>query len=364
MGAVSVPGAPGVVAARRRRINAAVIGAVAFVVVAVPVGTYLVTGHHQNGAPAAAHQSASPAPSESPSAAPSSQPPAVAPVTAADLANATVSLPTWNRGECPSGTVTLHNGQLGEVPSTRGVATIVKTASVDLDHNGSADVVAILQCPIGDPSIYEAVGFHRTGDGSIKALGSVVPGINTIRDIRAGDAGTVQLQISDLAGSDGAAITNEVRQWRTYEWVGTRFNQTAGSTSFTVNAPGLTVTASDLVLEAPVNGKRAGTFRVTLHNGGTKAISDASVVYELTQAPVTAPKCDAVPSVPMAGQCHVAPIAPGATATVTLTLSADASDFTTAGTSPLRETGECALQIRLGDQKLTTQPKLGNLIVK
>jgi len=220
--------------------------------------------------------------------------------------------------------------------------------------------------PDRQPSIFEAIGFHRAANGSIQTLGSVVADIRTIQDVKAGDGGTVQLQVSNLAGSDGSAMAGQVLQWRSYEWVGTRFNQTGGPTSFTVAAPGLTVAVSDLVFEAPANGKRTGTMRVTLHNGGTTAISDASVVYDLTQAPVTttSPRCEPLPHVTLGGVCHVGAIEPGATATVTFDAVGDQSTFAGTGTFPLQESGEYLLQINVGDQKLATQPKPGNMVVK
>ena len=359
-------------ATHRKRVHTAIMSAVALVVVAVPVGVYAASDHNHNGPPVVGSSgSASPAPSESPSpsaspsAAPTSAAPTLAPITQQELSNATLNMPTWDGGACPSGPVTLHNGQLGKV-ETQAIAELVKTVSVDLDHDGSADAVALFECPIGNPGISEAVGFRRAADDSIQTLGTVVPDIHEIADIRAGDAGTgtVQLQVSNLAGSDGLAETGQVKQWRTYEWDGTRFNQTAGSTSFSVAIPKLTVTLSDLTFQAPVNGKRTGTMTVTLHNGGTSAIDNASVVYLLPYTE-TAPKCDQVAADLLnAGQCRVQPLAPGATATVTFTLSAGASEFTGTGTFPLDGGPEILIQIRVGDQALATQPPLGKLIIK
>jgi len=352
-------------ATHRKRVHTAIMSAVALVVVAVPVGVYAASDHNHNGPPVVgSSRSASPAPSESPSAAPSSAPPTLAAITQQELSNATLSLPSWSDGNgCPSGTVKLRNGQFGggNVPASQ----LLKAASVDLDRDGSADAVAIFICHGGDPGLEMAVAFHRAPDGSIQTLGKVVTGIYTIADVRAGDAGTVQLQVSDLAGSDGAAATGQVKQWRTYEWDGTGFNQTAGSTSFTVAVPALTVTLSDLTFEAPVNGKRTGTMTVTLRNGGTTTISNASVVYELTVGTVTAPTCDqVVADLPFSGQCAVQPIAAGATATVTFTMIDDQGAAASPGSTPLQETGENLVQIRVGDQKLATQPPLGKVILK
>ncbi len=67
---------------------------------------------------------------------------------------------------------------------------------------------------------------------------------------------------------------------------------------------------------------------------------------------------------PQAGARRVQPIASGATATVTFTLSADASTVAGPGTFDLQGAGENLIQIRIGDQALAVQPKLGKLVVK
>ena len=349
-------------ATHRRRVHTAAMSAVALVVIAAPIAAYAATDHDHNGPPnVASSQSASPAPSDSPSTTPTTPAPTLAPITEQELANATLNLPTWAGGACPSGTVTFHNGQFGDT-GTVARSLLTKAASVDLDHDGSADAVAVFECQIGNPSSFEAVGFHRAADNSIQTLGPVVTGINTIADIRAGDGGTVQLQVSNLAGSDGIAATGQIIQWRTYDWVGTRFNQTAGSTSFTVDIPGLTASVSDATFAAAVNGKRTGTMTVTLHNGGATTVSNATIVYQLTIGTVRTPICDKLSGLPMAGACHVAPIAPGATATVTFTMTGDPSvDSFPTGTS-FNVLGENLVQINIGDQELAVQPKLGKVI--
>jgi hypothetical protein len=354
-------------ATHRKRVHAMAMSVAALVVVAVPIAAYAATEHNHNGPPqVASSQSASPAPSESPSATPSALPtspaPTLAPITQQELSNATLDLPSWagGGGTCPSGTVTLHNGQFGGT-SRISVATLIKAVSVDLDGNGSADAVALFGCQAGNPGFDTAIAFHRATDGSIQTLGIVVHGINTLTDIRAGDAGTVQIRVSDLAGSDGYADTEQVLQWRTYQWDGTRFNQAGGSTSFTVSVPTLTATLSDLTFQAPANGKRTGTMTVTLHNGGTTTIDNASVIYDLEIATVIAPKCDQLAAdLPVSGQCTVQPITPGATATLTFTLSANASAFPYAGNNYPNQN---LIQIRIGDQKLAPQPPMGKLIL-
>jgi hypothetical protein len=361
-------------ATHRKRVHAAAMSLVALVVVAAPIAAYAATEHNHNGPPVGVGSSSTASPTDAPSPSPSvtaSAAPAVtlAPVTEQDLSNGTLDIPSWGGNGCPSGRVQVHNGQLaGGAPLTR----LSKTATVDLDKDGSAEAVAIFECQVGNPSMYQAVGFHRAADGSIQTMGRVLEGIDTIKDVRAGADGTVDLQVSDLAGSDGRAMTSQMIQWRGYGWTGSQFIQATGSTSFTVAVPGLTVTESNLTFEPPANGKRIGTMTVTLHNAGTMTISNASVVYELSVATVTSPTCDRmVANLPFTGRCPVRPIAPGtiapgATATVTFTLTAAATDFSGMQNQPtnLQDLGENLVQVNIGDQRLATQPSLGVLIVK
>lgn len=60
----------------------------------------------------------------------------------------------------------------------------------------------------------------------------------------------------------------------------------------------------------------------------------------------------------------MAPTAPGATATVRFTVTDEPNGYPSLGAVPLQEMGENLVQIRIGDQKLATQPPLGKVIVK
>jgi hypothetical protein len=356
-------------ATHRRKVRTAALSMAALVLVATPIAGYAATQHNHNGPPTGVGSSATASPEASPSPVPSTASPTpattLAPVTAADLSNGVLDLPSWPTPSCAHGRVSMKDGKA--VNPGGSETRLVKTAAVDLDKDGSADAVAIFDCFAGNPSSQRAVAFRRAADGSIQTMGVVQEAVYTVKDIRADTDGTVELQVSDLAGSDGVANTRQVIQWRGYAWTGSQFIQAGGPTSFTVAVPGLTVTLSNLTFEAPVSGQRTGTMTVTLHNAGTTTIDDAAVVYELSVATVTSPKCDrAVPDLPFTGRCAVAPIAPGGTATVTFTLTAPDSEMSYYKDHPtnLQQTGETVLQVDIGDQRLANQAPLGVLIVK
>lgn len=103
---------------------------------------------------------------------------------------------------------------------------------------------------------------------------------------------------------------------------------------------------------------------MTPYNGGTTTIDNTSVVYELTIGTVTSPACNRLPDLPASGECLVAPLAPGGTIVVTFLLTGDPSVSASPGAVPLQELGENLVQIRVGDQKLATQPPLGKVILR
>ncbi|GAA2621667.1 hypothetical protein GCM10010399_61000 [Dactylosporangium fulvum] len=360
-------------ATRRKRVHAMAVSALALVVVGVPMAVYAADNHH-NGPPnitGSPGNSAPPETSAPPSAAPSETVKAAlppAPVTEQDITNGTLDIPAWPSKLCVHGKVTVRDGKVAGTADLR----VVKIATVDLDKNGSADAVVIFRCNLGDPPTDMAVAFRRAADGSIETMGTVARGINQFRDVRAGAAGTVELQVSDQGGSDDIAVVGQVVQWRTYGWTGTRFDQADGPTAFNVAMPKFTATLSDLTFEPAVNGQRNGTMTVTLHNGGSTTISDASIVYQM-EFKVTSPKCDMPipgstgdPLWNRAGRCRVQPIAPGATATVTFQVTASDSSVSSYQGQHfnMQSNNMILVQLRVGERRLATQPALSNLVVK
>jgi hypothetical protein len=362
-------------ATHRKRVRTAAISAIALIVIAVPITAYAATEHDHNGPPTiGSSQSASPPPSASPSASPSSTPSAAAttlpPITQQELSNATLDLPAWT-GDwsfCPHGRVTLHNGTIAwnwTGGFSGGQANLRKTASFDVDGDGSLDTVAIFLCAISNPGGELAVAFRRANDGSIQTMGAIAADVHQIQDVRAGTDGAVDLQVSDLAGTDDVAYLQQIIQWRTYRWTGSEFDQSDGPTAFTVSRPELTATLSDLVYNPAVNGRRTGTLTISVHNGGTAPVTDASMAFELKIAQTVTPTCQQLnTSDGPSGLCALPSIAPGATGTLTLTLSADDSWVAPFKVSPLNQIGGMFVQIRVGGLALTVQPKWGNLIIK
>lgn len=356
-------------ATHRKRVHAVAMSAVAALVVAVPIAAYAATEHNHNGPPpVGSSQSASPEPSESPSAAPSSPAPTRSPITQQQLSNATLDLPSWGTQTsfCPHGRVTLHNGTIAwnwPAGYAGGEANLQKVAAVDLDGDGSSDAVAVFFCGISNPGNEMAVAFQRGTDGSIATMGVVAPDMHQITDVRTGANGAVDLQVSNLNGTDDVAHLQQVVQWRSYRWTGGGFAQTDGPTSFTVARPDLTATVSNLTFDAPVNGKRAGTVTVSVHNGGSAALTDASVIYELSLATVTSPSCDTA-GITGSGQCPLQSIARGATGTLTLRLSADDATISYFKGTNIDQIGGLFVQIRVGGLALTSQPKIPGLVIK
>jgi hypothetical protein len=361
-------------ATHRKRIRTAAISAIALIVIAAPITAYAATEHDHNGPPIiASSQSASPAPSQSPAASPSRTPsspaPTRAPITQQELSNATLDLPSWSEWSfCPHGRVTLHNGTIAwnwTGAYSGGRADLLKTASFDVDGDGSVETVALFFCGISEPDGELAVAFRRGQDGSIQTMGSLAGDVDQIQDVGAGAGGTVDLQVSNLNGSDGTAHLMQITQTRSYRWTGNGFEQTAGSTSFTVARPELTATVSDLVYEPAVNGERTGTLTVSVHNAGTTAVSGLAIAYELDVAQTVTPACQPLSqTTAIAGLCALPSIAPGATGTLTFTLGASDSWVSPFKGMAMNQIGGIFIQVRVGGLDLTTQPALGGFVIK
>ena len=279
-------------------------------------------------------------------------------------------MPSWGTSLswCPHGTVATHNGQFSwNWPSgyAGAQAGLVKSATGDLDGDGSVDIVAIFHCDVSNPGNRMAVAFRRGEDGSIRTMGVVSGDVHQIQDVGVDADGSVDLQVSNQTDSDESAVLKQIQQQRTYRWTGTGFDQAGGPSTFTISRPELTATVSDLTFDAPVNGKRTGKLTVSVHNGGTTGVSDASVVYELNLGQTVTPPCaPVVPGIPSSGRCQLPSIAPGGTGTLTLTLTSDDAWVAPYKGMAMDQVGGMFIQIRVGGLALTTQPPLGRLVIK
>lgn len=272
------------------------------------------------------------------------------------LGNATLDLPVRaaTTEGCAQGQRTKFiKGRAGKA------AKIAAAIEADLDHDGAPEVVAFIDClpPIeGDHPLRQVVAFARRADGSFATMGVVVEEVpagdasqddNTIEDVArmgAGAAGGIRIKVGDPATKyQDTGTSPGLYQLRTYGWNGTTFVQTAGSTSF-VLPPGtfdLAVSASPMTYAKPVNGDRAGTMTVTIHNNGPATVENLSVFLALGYMPPTCADAGSRPG----STCTVGSLASGASKTVT---------FHHVGCDGCSLGG--SLQVRVGDQKYRETP--------
>ncbi|HEY1488590.1 MAG TPA: hypothetical protein VGF84_20940 [Micromonosporaceae bacterium] len=366
-------------ATHRKRVHAIAMSVLVAALVVAPVSAYAAIDHDHNGPPSTAASTKSsppPTPTSSPSTTSSTRATRHTAITATDLADAVLQVPTWGafNSMCPHGTVRMVKGMFStgrdssDTPSSYGLATVVTT---DVDHDGTGDAVALLSCHRSDPGIEQVVAFHRGGNGSIQTLGqvllavdgTVVGAVHAIDGLTANASGTVRVQVSDLSGSSGGGVSGQVVQWRTYGWTGHRFTQTAGSTRFSTSAYQLTAHLGNMVFTGS-GGNRTGTMTVTIHNGGSRAVSNVSIRYASDESGalrLTGSACTA-PTSYAASTCPVGTIAAGRTGTVTLHLTIRESDVASFTHNPSLAAADVVTQIRVGDQKLASQPALGKVV--
>jgi hypothetical protein len=271
-----------------------------------------------------------------------------------NLNNATLNLPKNDvNGDCPHGSTKFTGGAAGA--STR----IEKVLSADVNKDGSADDVALINCRLGEGALKQVVAFHRGTDGKFTTIGSVqqVSGqVKDVDDVKVSGS-NVLVRVGDEATThtDGSRSLG-VFQWRTYGWDGAKFHQTGGSTSFTADqaASHLTTTVPSLVFGAPSGGRRTGTMTVTVRNSGSQsarqvsllmALVDAGPLAELTGCPVVSSGDARVPN------CQIGTLAAGASKTFTLTTSISESDAQYWIAQGGLHLTSADAQLRVGDQK-------------
>ncbi len=289
------------IARRRRTARAVAIGVVAALVLVVPVAAFAIVGtgthrHPVNPSPSSTVDKTTPAPSISPSPSPSpSATPAAtahAPISVEELAAAGVTLPPWT----PSRAANCPRKITGFDTLDRGVLVMLyMSAQVDLDRDGSPEVVGWFRCPgtvgvSGSPGNGEdsqVVAFTRDSTGAVVVLGQVLTTFD----------GPVK-GIAKITAS-GSDVSVDVRDWyccgpelsvqqqtRAYRWDGHRFNQSDGPRSFPDNPKlprlvDLALTANDLVYAAPENGQRTATLRLTVTNRGPDRVDGATFTFAM-----------------------------------------------------------------------------------
>jgi hypothetical protein len=155
--------------------------------------------------------------------------------------------------------------------------------------------------------------------------------VKKICAVRPGAGGAVDVQVVDfaLAPSDGCTAKQApyaIFQWRSYRLAGGAFQQTAGPTSFPANpkVSDLTVSTENLKFTPSDSGPhRRGTMPVTVHNAGHAALASTVTVQLVKGTRVTAPtNCAAIDDPQLTEvTCPVPVVAPGASTTLTLSLS-------------------------------------------
>ncbi|MET8230839.1 hypothetical protein ABZS77_09205 [Micromonospora sp. NPDC005298] len=254
----------------------------------------------------------------------------------AQLLGTKVTLPAWRAGPgCPTSAVRISGDD------REGLNWLVALDHGDVDGDGAAETVALVQCVLGSGGPMQVVAFDRDEEGKAVTLGRVVA--TTIDKpqwlfaLDVVDDGTVRVQVGDIAPGGGWPGEWSQRQWRGYRWKGGAFAQVSGPTSFGPNphSADLAVTATPLVLSTADDGSRTGTTTVRIRNKGTGPV--ARVELRLNVPPAVRPDVDGWAPCTNEPQDTSEPVTCGlgripAGAEVTLTLSFRAAKGAPVGT--------------------------------
>jgi hypothetical protein len=329
-----------VVRLRRRRRGVA-LGALAAVVVAVPLTVATLVPGKPHDPPTGTLPSA---PQASASAhyffgpGQNTDPATTAPaggITEADLYSATLDLPPWpsemSDAGCPTGPVPFQAG--GTVVNAANL-WIGGVAHADVDRDGRAETFARVFCTNGNDIASQVIGFAPAAGGGVRTIGTVLRqggAVVAICAVRAGTGGAVQVETADFpvpwrcADADQGKPRYVTRQWLTFAWNGSAFVQ-QGTTPPTTNkyATDLQLNSTDLVLTRQGNGHYVGSMTLTVRNTGTSAIpyKTQTVVSDGMKLVDAPPGCALDRSQAGGGMvdilCTATKITGGATRTVTL----------------------------------------------
>ena len=287
------------------------------------------------------------------------------PVTPADLCNATLLIPSWADSDtaCAHGTVHMKDGKSPPLPRTNSVASQIRIATIvgaDVDHDGVAEAVVVISCPVGDPPLDQVVAFGRTASGTIHTLGQVIGpvngGINKATGLAANSDGSIRVEVTKVLGSDDHAVASQVHQWRTYSWGGQRFTQTAGSTSFDADksTTHLTIAATSIVLAKPQGAVRHGSLTVTVANTGATPAAGVSIRPILTEGITGVAESPGTVSFVIVS-CTVGDIAAGTSRKITLDVTVETAFADMVAENPTRNfISSNVVQLLVGDQLYTT----------
>jgi hypothetical protein len=305
------------IARRRRAVRATAIVALAALVLLLPVAAFAVVGPHPHRNPITRiTPSPSTPPVTPPTTPPTATPPAGLGVSSTDLVASGVTLPPWTPSRAER-CVRKVTGYTVSGPGSLGMQ-VYMTAQVDLDHDGRNELVGWFMCfsTFGPPSTpgsggdSQVVAFTRDATGKIVVFGQVVNTFDgPIKEITriepAGNA--VRVQVGDWFCCESPGVSQ--RQWRTYRWTGTRFEQSDGPRTFPPNpklphTADLIVRADDLVFGPPADGQRTGTLAVTVTNHGPDAVDEVTLTIPIKSFAVRDPAGQPRPG-PWSAHCQL-----------------------------------------------------------
>jgi hypothetical protein len=217
---------------------------------------------------------------------------------AGELTNATVAMQfrraSYNDA-CPSTPLKYTDGQhMAEFTMAGGgtsifVATIGAAARVDVDRDGTEEIIAKAQCMDGDGEDWKIFALRPDRKGGFAAFAVVVEHdrgtggeIGTIGDLAVTSAGEVIVNVGNNQQEFGGPPP--VWQSRTYAWNGQAFTQTAGPTTFTGDpaVASFTVTSQLITLSAPSGDYRNGTISITVKALGPQTVT-ATLLFMTAQ---------------------------------------------------------------------------------
>jgi hypothetical protein len=204
------------------------------------------------------------------------------------LRDATADLDwSWTQ-RCQSGPTTFRDGV-----ATSGDASVevLSVAHTDVDRDGRAEVVAAMLCDVANGAgPVQVVGLQPTGPGAYRVFGTVlrtepaVDGEIGVRTLATGDNGQVNVEVVDRPICCGRPEETANRQWRTFAWTGSGFEQVSGQRSFDPPANSkVAVQVTNVALGAPVPSGDprpvTGTGRLVVINDGPRALTIVTAVF-------------------------------------------------------------------------------------
>lgn len=362
VGGSALPDSDGVraIARRRHAVRVATVAVATAVVLAVPTAVLAISGR-TGPPPTRPTQSQSAEPSTTPSAGAATPGPSGTPsrpaapdgrISLQKLTHSTLTLPPVPAGVqsmCPGGSFTMSgnptrfpaSANLGNTPVKAEYIKIEKVLYEDVDGDGAQETVALFHCYVQGGSHAVAV-FDRDDTGAIRTLGRAVltDGTSTwfVQDIRVDPGGAIGARVGDVFATYTDQNQQSVEwQWRSYRYDGMRFTQVGGPTAFHPVPPetDLQATGGAVRFGAPVNGVRTGSVTVSVHNAGPNRTPGVLMSIGVAgQTPLPAPirtsvdgiYCTALTNGRNGIQCHLNPLAVGATRTFTVRFGAPVAD--------------------------------------